>query len=98
MNPLRTEYHGWATVRLERKEEAILQSSYRRPNEMGNMSAEQTYQMKMLINLREQLDHQIDRCIERVASGTFDEKICVIELNNILFSHGLVHGILEGGD
>ena len=59
------------------------------------MSEEQTYQMRMLINLREQLDHQIDRYIERVANGTYNETRSIIELNHILFGHSLVQDAIE---
>lgn len=41
------------------------------------------------------LDGEIDKAIERVMNGNFDEKACVIELNRIIFESNLMKDVLD---
>ncbi len=49
------------------------------------MNPDIEYKIRILLLLRAMLDGEIDKAIERVMKGNFDDKACVIELNRIIF-------------
>ena len=59
------------------------------------MNQDIEYKIRILLLLRAMLDGEIDKAIERVCNGTFNDKDCILNLNKIIFDSNLVKDILD---
>lgn len=59
------------------------------------MNQDIEYKIRILLLLRAMLDGEIDKAIEKVLKGTFDDKETVLTLNQTIFDSNLVKDILD---